>query len=563
MVAGQRPGRYQIMPAAGWALRRLEAGGQVAEPLTGDDPQEVAGYQIRARLGAGGMGRVYLAFTPGGRPVALKMIRGEFGDDEEFRARFRQEVAAAQRVHGLFTAQVLDADPDAPQPWLATSYVAGLSLREAVGGYGPLPRGTVLLLIAGIAEALQAIHAVGIIHRDLKPANVILALDGPRVIDFGIARAAAAPALTLRGLVVGSPRFMAPEQAHGEPTTPAVDVFALGSLATYAITGHPPFGTDNALVVLGRVINDPPDLAGCPPDLRPLMESCLAKDPSQRPLPGEVITACRVAAGGELAFDRSWLPTAIAAAATAATRTLPVPGTVAQEPSVTEWTFASQASKFGLVVTPIGSGNGSEPGEPARPSTSSGSGHPDEERPTGGTGSGRPGPGRRWTRWSGGKAMAGMASVIAVLAVAAACVSLLSTPTNGGEGPPRAPAGQAAFAGTWEGTVRQPGWMVTSWAIELVIPATGAMGRYSAPSLGCSGSFRVGSVTARIIAGRAVTTSALNPGCVATAWVTLALDGPTQLRLTWAPRRHPQKIGSAELTSRRRVPEPQDGRSSR
>ena len=294
----------------------------MAEPLTGDDPREVGGYQLRARLGAGGMGRVYLAFTPGGRPVALKMIRTEFGDDEEFRARFRQEVAAAQRVHGLFTAQVLDADPDAPQPWLATSYVPGLSLREAVSQHGRLPRGTVLLLIAGTAEALQAIHAVGIVHRDLKPANVILAADGPRVIDFGIARATAAPALTLRGSVVGSPRFMAPEQARGETTTPAVDVFALGSLATYAITGHPPFGTDKPLAVLGRVLYEPPDLTGCPPDLRPLIEGCLAKDPSQRPLPSKVITACRVAAGGELAFDRSWLPRALAAA----TGTVPVPG---------------------------------------------------------------------------------------------------------------------------------------------------------------------------------------------------------------------------------------------
>jgi len=158
----------------------------VAEPLSGDDPREVGGYQLRARLGAGGMGRVYLAFTPGGRPVALKMIRSEFGDDEEFRARFGQEVAAAQRVHGLFTAQVLDADPDAPQPWLATSYVPGLSLREAVSQHGRLPRGTVLLLIAGTAEALQAIHAVGIVHRDLKPANVMLTRAGAKLLDFGL-----------------------------------------------------------------------------------------------------------------------------------------------------------------------------------------------------------------------------------------------------------------------------------------------------------------------------------------------------------------------------------------
>jgi serine/threonine protein kinase len=532
----------------------------VAEALTGDDPREVAGYQLRARLGSGGMGRVYLAFTPGGRPVALKMIRTEFGDDEEFRARFRQEVAAAQRVHGLFTAQVLDADPDAPQPWLATSYVPGLSLREAISGHGPLPRATVLLLIAGTAEALQAIHAVGIIHRDLKPANVILAPDGPRVIDFGIARAAAAPALTLGGLVVGSPRFMAPEQARGEQTTAAVDVFALGSLATYAITGHPPFGTDSALAVLGRVINEPPDLAGCPADLRPLMESCLAKDPSQRPLPSEVITACRVAAGGELAFDRSWLPTAIAAAATAATGTPPVPGTAAQEPPRTESTFASQ---FGLVATPTGPDDGSEPSEPAPPGTSSGWGHPDQESPAGGTDGRRSGPGR-WARWSGGKAMAGVASVIAVLAVAAACVSVLSTPTAGDHPPAPTASGQAAFAGAWAGTMREPGWTVTSWAIELVIPASGRVGRYSAPSLGCYGSFRVGSITGRTMAGVAMTTGTPNTRCVRAARVTLALGGPRRASLTWMPRSHPPKIGSAELTrSSRSLRVAQDGRSSR
>ena len=288
----------------------------MVEPLTGDDPREVGGYRLRARLGAGAMGRVYLALTPGGRQVALKMIRAGFGDDEQFRARFSQEVAAAQRVHGLFTAQVLEADPDAPQPWLATSYVPGLSLRQAVRGYGPLPPDTVLLLLAGIAEALQAIHAVGIIHRDLKPSNVILAADGPRVIDFGIARAAAATALTRSGSWVGSPWFMAPEQARSVPATPAADVFSLGSLAVYAAAGHPPFGTDEAVAVLGRVLNARPDLRGCPPGLRPLIKGCLAKDPARRPEPGHIISACRdQATSSGLTFGRSWLPARVSAAA--------------------------------------------------------------------------------------------------------------------------------------------------------------------------------------------------------------------------------------------------------
>ena len=511
----------------------------MAEPLTGDDPREVGGYQLRARLGAGGMGRVYLAFTPGGRPVALKMIRTEFGDDEEFRARFGQEVAAAQRVHGLFTAQVLDADPDAPQPWLATSYVPGLSLREAVSQHGRLPRGTVLLLIAGTAEALQAIHAVGIVHRDLKPANVILAADGPRVIDFGIARAIAAPALTLHGSVVGSPRFMAPEQARGETTTPAVDVFALGSLATYAITGHPPFGTDKPLAVLGRVLYEPPDLTGCPPDLRPLIEGCLAKDPSQRPLPSKVITACQVAAGGELAFDRSWLPRALAAA----TGTVPVPGGPgASEMPGAEWTFDSQA---GPAAAPAGPGSG-QPAELDGPGAASGPADLGGEDAAGGPGGSRPAP-LGWLRapWSGGKAMAAVASVIAVLAVAAACVSLLSTPTA----PDNPPHGQSPFAGTWTGTVRQPGGTVSRWLIELMIPASGRLGRFRAPSLHCSGSFLVKSVTESTMAGQAKTTGALNNGCVRTAWVSLAVDSSRQLSLIWTPSGHPQQSGSAKLIS--------------
>jgi hypothetical protein len=284
------------------------------------------------------MGQVYLALTPGGRQVAVKMIRAEFGNDEQFRARFRQEMAAAQQVHGLFTAQVLEAEPDAPRPWLATSYVPGLSLRDAVTRYGPLPPDTVFLLLAGIAEALQAIHAAGIIHRDLKPSNVILAADGPRVIDFGIARADAAPALTGSGSWVGSPWFMAPEQARGRRATPAADVFSLGSLAVYAAAGHPPFGTDGAVAVLNRVLNDPPDLDGCPPDLHSLIERCLAKDPGLRPRPRDIVSACRDRASSGLAFGLSWLPPQMsgAPADSAALEAIPVtPASAAVPPRVT------------------------------------------------------------------------------------------------------------------------------------------------------------------------------------------------------------------------------------
>ena len=212
----------------------------LVQPLASDDPAEIGGYRLRARLGAGGMGRVYLASTPAGRPVALKVVRSELSDDQDFRARFRQEIQAARRVHGLYTAQLLDADPAATPPWLVTAYVPGPSLQEAVAANGPMPEAMVFRLIAGVAEALQAIHAAGVVHRDLKPSNVLLAPDGPRVIDFGIARALEATALTRSGMMVGSPQFMAPEQILDQPVTPAIDVFALGSLAAYAARRPPP-----------------------------------------------------------------------------------------------------------------------------------------------------------------------------------------------------------------------------------------------------------------------------------------------------------------------------------
>ena len=264
------------------------------EPLTRGDPSQIAGYRLRARLGAGGMGVVYLGSTPGGRAVAVKVMRPELGDDRGFRERFRQEIDAARRVHGLYTAQVIDADPTAVPPWLVTAYVPGPSLQEAVAGNGPMPVATVYQIVAGVAEALQAIHSAGVIHRDLKPSNVLLAPDGPRVIDFGIARAAEATALTRSGTRVGSPQFMAPEQVGGRPATPATDVFALGSLAAYAALGRVPFGNGGgAEAVLYRVLHQEADLTGCPMPLRGLIERCLAKDPAQRPVPAEIIWFCQ------------------------------------------------------------------------------------------------------------------------------------------------------------------------------------------------------------------------------------------------------------------------------
>lgn len=286
----------------------------VFQPLAADDPTMVAGYRLAARLGAGGMGKVYLSYTPGGRPVAVKVIRPEFGEDAEFRRRFAQEVRSAQRVQGLYTAPVIDADAEGAHPWLATAYVPGPSLADAVVAHGALPVETVLLLVAGMAEALQVIHGAGLVHRDLKPSNVLLAADGPRVIDFGIAHAADATSLTGSGVTIGTPAFMAPEQAAGSRVTPATDVFALGQVAAYAAAGLPAFGEGSSHGVLYRIVHEEPDVSAVPDRLRELVTRCLAKDPAARPTVAEVIRLCQEAnAATVLRRPEDWLPGAVSA----------------------------------------------------------------------------------------------------------------------------------------------------------------------------------------------------------------------------------------------------------
>ena len=235
------------------------------------------------------MGRVFLGLSAGGRPVAVKVIRAELAADQEFRVRFGREVAAARRVSGLFTALVVDADVDGPLPWLATAYVAGPSLSEAVTGYGPMSVQSVLALAAGLAEGLSAIHAAGVVHCDLKPSNVLLSQDGPRVIDFGISRAAEAVSVTGAGLVVGSPGFMSPEQATGQEIGPPSDIFSLGAVLTFAATGAGPFGAGSSPELAYRLVYSPPSLGELPAQLHPLVERCLAKDPRERPTADEVL----------------------------------------------------------------------------------------------------------------------------------------------------------------------------------------------------------------------------------------------------------------------------------
>ncbi|MFJ6935319.1 serine/threonine-protein kinase [Streptomyces sp. NPDC101132] len=298
----------------------------IFQPLEADDPQMVAGYRLAARLGSGGMGKVYLSHTPGGRPVAIKVIRPEFAEDAEFRRRFKQEVQSAQRVQGLFTAPVIDADADGPVPWLATAYVPGPTVAAAVAEHGALPARTVLMLAAGIAEALQVIHGAGIVHRDLKPSNVLLASDGPRVIDFGIARAADATSLTASGVAIGTPSFMAPEQAAGGRIGPATDIFALGQVAAYAALGAPAYGEGPSHGVLYRIVHEEPRLTGLPEELRPLVERCLAKDAADRASLAEVLELCRAADGQtQLRRPEDWLPGGLAAGITSRVGIVPGP----------------------------------------------------------------------------------------------------------------------------------------------------------------------------------------------------------------------------------------------
>ena len=212
------------------------------DELQSEDPRQIGPYWLERRLGSGGMGRVYLGRSPGGRQVAIKVIRPDLAEDADFRARFAREVSAARKVSGIFTASVVDADLEGPVPWLATSYIAGPSLADAVATRGPMPESFVLRLAAGLAEGLSAIHAAGVVHRDLKPSNVLLADDGPRLIDFGISRSMEASALTQTGTVVGSPGFMSPEQTQGREVGPPSDIFSLGAVLTFAATGEGPFG---------------------------------------------------------------------------------------------------------------------------------------------------------------------------------------------------------------------------------------------------------------------------------------------------------------------------------
>jgi len=251
-------------------------------PLQQTDPSRVGGYRLVARLGAGGMGVVYLAETRDGQPVAVKVLRPELADNPEFRTRFGREVTALTRIQGMCTVRVIEADTEAPKPFLVTEYADGPSLSEYVDAYGPLDPQMLYGLATGLAEALAAIHAAGIVHRDLKPSNVLLTAAGPKVIDFGIAQALDTTSLTRTGITVGSVGFMAPEQITGRAGT-AADIFTWAVTVAFAAGGKAPFGTGPSDAIMYRIMHADPDISAVPPGLRPLVEAALAKDPQARP----------------------------------------------------------------------------------------------------------------------------------------------------------------------------------------------------------------------------------------------------------------------------------------
>ena len=368
-------------------------------PLEQTDPAWVGRYRLVARLGAGGMGVVYLAETGDGQPVAVKVLRPELADNPEFRTRFGREVAALTRVQGMCTVRVIEADTDAPKPFLVTEYADGPSLSEYVDANGPLDPAMLYGLATGLAEALAAIHAAGIVHRDLKPSNVLLTAGGPKVIDFGIAQALDTTSMTRTGITVGSAGFMAPEQIMGRAGT-AADVFTWAVTVTFAAGGRAPFGTGAPDAVMYRIVHAAPDISAVPPNLRPLVEAALAKDPQARPTAAQLLgqltstqlsntqlinTTARYENPAQTVLAQTWHPSATSPLGPAAGPTGPAgPGSRpprrrnALLPVVLTLAFllAAGGTALGLALAgkpagPAPSGSTTTASSPAQPSTAS------------------------------------------------------------------------------------------------------------------------------------------------------------------------------------------------
>ncbi|WP_405837720.1 protein kinase [Streptomyces platensis] len=403
--------------------------------LEAADPRQIGPYTLLGRLGAGGMGAVYLGRARG-RTVAVKVVRPDLARDDAFRDRFQREVEAARLVSGAFTAPVVDADTRDRIPWMATAFVVGVSLDQAVSTRGPLPEDALWALTAGVAEALASVHDARLIHRDLKPANVLLALDGPRVIDFGIARAVDGTALTSTGAIIGSAPYMSPEQAVGEALTSASDMFSLGSAIAFAAGGDSLFGAGAAAGVLFRIVHTEPDLGAVPAGLRDLIASCLAKSPDDRPTPRQVSEF--VEREGHPIPSGGWLPEAVAAdiiAVRAVMTTLPEPPPTRPFTQVAPVLGSAVAVSGAAEPLPAAS-DGAGPGRPesGRPEPGDAvAGHPEPDRP---------GPDRPWT--SRRKLILGLAGGTLAVAGAGTWLALGGTgQAGGGSGRPR-PSGDLA-----------------------------------------------------------------------------------------------------------------------
>jgi serine/threonine protein kinase len=336
----------------------------LVEPLRRWDPEQIGGYVLVGRLGAGAMGQVYLGLSASGRAVAVKTIKIELADEPDFRTRFAQEVAAARRVSGAFTAAVVAADPEADVPWLATAYVPAPSLNRLVRVCGPLPVPAVRWLAAGCAEALESIHGAGLVHRDLKPSNVLVSPDGPRVIDFGVARAAERIQLTVTRGAVGTPAYMAPEQARDtRQATMASDVFSLGATMLFAATGHAPYQGETVMDVLVRLATEPPDLSGLPADLADIVRACLQRDPRMRPNSAAVLAQLAPSLSvtdADHSLGASVLPGTALALIAEYRRNLRPPAGEGTDDDAGEGTGDNEDATFGSQPTP-------EPSVPPRP----------------------------------------------------------------------------------------------------------------------------------------------------------------------------------------------------
>ena len=428
------------------------------EPLADYDPREVGGFRLQARLGAGGMGRVYLGYSPGGRPVAVKVVHPDLARDPEFMQRFRREVAAAQAVSDAYTAAVIGAGPDDSPPWLATTFVSGPSLADLIRRSGPLPEDAVWRLAGGLAEALQAIHAQGLVHRDLKPGNILVAADGPRVIDFGISRVTGGTVVTATRMTIGTPAYMSPEQAEGNQVGPPSDIFSLGSVLAFAATGVAPFdsATGEMFAVAYRVVNGEPSLGGVPAALLPMIGACLAKDPAGRPALGDLMrsVAAASAAYPQVTPGQFW-PDAVTAVlqSSAFTPALPpAPATPAPGPGPAPATPASATPVPATPVpaTPATTDIAATPDTPVPDTLAAGTRAP-AQRPAPGTGTAparpytpattaRASSGRRGPRWllpaALGVAVAAGAGIAIALAVSPspkppAFLGASGTPTSG------------------------------------------------------------------------------------------------------------------------------------